>query len=191
MYITSALFGLLAPALSALASPTSSLTIPVNPNQVVPSNNPAYTQPPGADALIAWTQAAIVSFFPNHTSWASGFDASMSPQLSATFGLPGAAASYAQTYNFAGFRNLYSGLYTLLSGKLSSHVLEFADAVAYPFPNDPVGGLVYSTTIEYGTFLNGTRARPAREAAFAVVQNIGRSQRRIVEIRKMSNFVIS
>ena len=70
-------------------------------------------------------------------------------------------------------------------------MLQFVDAVAYPFPNDPVGGLVYSTTVEYGTYLNGTKAKPAREAAFAVVENAGNGQRKIVEIRKMSNFVIS
>lgn len=70
-------------------------------------------------------------------------------------------------------------------------MLHFVDAVAYPFPNDTVGGLVYSTTVEYGTYLNGTKATPAREAAFAVVKDCGGGQRRIVEIRKMSDFVIS
>lgn len=189
MYYLTALFGLVALTSSGLASPASSLTIPLTPNQVIHNVPPSYTQPPGANALIAWTEAAIASFFPNHTSWAAGFDTSMSPQLAATFGLPG-ADNYAEVYNFTGFRNLYSGLYTLLSGKLSTHELEFVDAVAYPFPDDNVGGLVYSTTVESGTFLNGTKATPAREAAFAVVKNIGGGQRRIVEIRKMSNFII-
>lgn len=78
----------------------------------------------------------------------------------------------------------------MLSGKLSTHVLHFVDTVAYPFPNGNVGGLVYSTTVEYGTYLNGTKATPAREAAFAVVEDIGQGRRRIREIRKMSNFVI-
>lgn len=68
-------------------------------------------------------------------------------------------------------------------------MLQFVDPVVYPFPNDTVGGLVY-TTVEYGTFVNGTKATPAREAAFAVVKNIGGGQRRISEIRMMSNFVI-
>ena len=113
----------------------------------------------------------------------------MSPDLHATFGLPG-AANYAQIYNFTGFRNLYSGLYQMLSGTLSFHALEFVDAVAYPFPNGGAGGLVYSTTVETGTHVNGTELTPAREAAFAVIKDVGGGQRRIVELRKMSNFLI-
>lgn len=185
-----ALFGLLALTLSTLASPASpgTLILPSTPARALQSI-PSYTQPPGADALAAWTEAAIVSFFPNRTSWETGFDNSMHPQLTATFGLPG-AANYAQVYDFTGFRNLYSGLYTMLTGTLSTHVLHFADTVAYPFPDGDLGGYVYSTTVESGRHLNGTELTPAREAAFAVVEDIGRGRRRIREIRKMSNFLI-
>ena len=112
----------------------------------------------------------------------------MDPSLTSTFGING-QNNYLTVYNFDSFKQLYAGLYQFLGSKLSTHVLHFTDAVAYPFSDDPTSGYVYSTTIEYGTYLNGTEATPAREASFATVRSCN-GQRRITEIRKVTDFVV-
>ena len=146
---------------------------------------PSY--PPGSLDLVAWTYTTLVDVFPNNSNWEVGFEKHFDPSLTATFGLP-QQNGYLTKYTYDTWKQLYAGIYAQLSSRLSFITIEIKDVVAYPFPDDPIGGYVYFTGLEYGTFKNGTDGGSARDAGFVVVKNVD-GVRKIVELREASNYL--
>jgi hypothetical protein len=150
------------------------------------SLSPTPTQAVGAEDLITWTIDTALSVFPNHTNWEANYDTAYDTSLKATFGLPG-QTNYGVEYNYTTWKQLYTAIYQEISTDLASAQIEIVDAVAYTFPDDPLGGYVYLTGLEYGFYKNGTQTQAARDGLFAVVKTFN-GVRKIVEWRESSNF---
>ncbi|KAI0053207.1 hypothetical protein FA95DRAFT_1568845 [Auriscalpium vulgare] len=127
--------------------------------------------------LADWFLGSVLSFFPNHTGWETGYAAAFAPTLKASFNQP--------LYNYTTLKEFYAGVYDTVTTEFTNFEVSIVSVVVVPNTND-LGGLITLTGVEGGPLANGT-VLTAPDSAFAVVSEINGS-RFITEWRETTDF---
>ncbi|MCJ1312545.1 hypothetical protein MMC25_006219 [Agyrium rufum] len=136
------------------------------------------TAPTPTAALIIWFENAALSFFPNHTNWRAGYDASFAPSLKATF--------KQGSYDFAILKTLYTGLNAQITADYSEFTVTFTELTAFHDAAD-IGRIVTVTDLEKAYGRKPGSPQSVTDAAFAVISVVSGTHR-ITEWREISNF---
>ena len=83
------------------------------------------------------------------------------------------------SFDKAGLKQFYTGMYPVLTGKYSSFTVEFTSVVAVPNKND-IGGSVVATGEETGVAKDTGDKRVETNGCFAVVKEVN-GERKIIE----------
>ncbi|KAF2245984.1 hypothetical protein BU26DRAFT_393534, partial [Trematosphaeria pertusa] len=131
--------------------------------------------------LSNWLECQVNGFFPYpaNGAWDQVFAASFSSSLLATFNTT--------HYNYTGWLALYHSFNETLGQTFSVFNHGAINTLAVPNSNGDKGGLVYMIGWEGGTHILLNKDLYFTDATFAVVQDVGGGERRIVEFRESSN----
>ncbi|KAI0053209.1 hypothetical protein FA95DRAFT_1601236 [Auriscalpium vulgare] len=130
--------------------------------------------------LGTWLFGSILTFFPNHTGWDAGYEATFAPTLKATFNQ--------NKYDYKTLKELYTGIHTQMTTKYTGFAVNITSAVIVPNAND-LGGLITLTGDEGGVPTSGGGLITAPDSAFGVVSEIN-GRRWITEWRETTDFVL-
>ncbi|CAG9942255.1 unnamed protein product [Clonostachys rosea f. rosea IK726] len=137
-----------------------------------------------SDELAAWIGKAVDDFYPFRDTWASAYDASFAPNLSATFN--------ATKFDFNTLRAAYGSFLPKLQGQYAGTFGHgYYSVVAVPHASDR-GGFVYITGWA-GGYIDGDADRlyNVSHAAFGVVEQQEDCSIKIAEWRESSNMAPS